>query len=365
MKQLIDHFLPAYHFRESHVCLVRCSPAMTLAAVTTCDLGRSVLVRTLFRLRGLPTAHITLAGMEVIGFRRLGQQAERELVIGLIGRFWTPSGDIQHFAPEGFKAFDRPAFAKVATNFHVRPHSPAMTCLTTETRVWCPTAASRRRFRRYWVVIRPFSGLVRREWLRLIKQQAEKAHRAGRHDITPHRGLGRHPRGTRHTASAAVPVRRRLRRVLAQMTANLLTPLVDHWVRRQEAIIRRKGRPLSRAERKRARSIALSDPARIRIQTVARIPVPGGRLLKGIARFSRVALADPVALTAGHGIYLCRAIAADPVVVQHELVHVHQYERLGRRAFLKQYIRDCLVEGYAASPLEIEARRISTRRDDA
>ena len=163
------------------------------------------------------------------------------------------------------------------------------------------------------------------------------------------------------TGSTPVQMRpQRLRRAFAQLTAKMLTPLVHRWILRQEAIIRRQGRPLSRAEMESARGIAISDPARVRIQTVAHIPLPAGWLLKGIARFSRVALADPVALTAGYGIYLCRGLEDDPVVMRHELAHVRQYERLGRRAFLQKYIRDCLVEGYAASPLEKEARRIST-----
>ncbi len=36
-------------------------------------------------------------------------------------------------------------------------------------------AAARRRFRLYWLAIRPFSGLIRRLWLRAIKRRAESA----------------------------------------------------------------------------------------------------------------------------------------------------------------------------------------------
>ncbi len=151
------------------------------------------------------------------------------------------------------------------------------------------------------------------------------------------------------------------RAAAARLAAVILTPPVHHWIQRQEERIRREGRPLTRAEFASARNIGLKDSGRVRILVVAHIPLPAGWLLKGIARFSRVALADPVALTAGHGIFLCSAVAADPVVVRHELVHVHQYERLGRRAFLQQYIRDCLVDGYRDSALEKEARRLSIR----
>jgi hypothetical protein len=35
----------------------------------------------------------------------------------------------------------------------------------------CLDESSRRRFRRYWLFIRPFSGLIRMEMLRVIRQQ--------------------------------------------------------------------------------------------------------------------------------------------------------------------------------------------------
>jgi hypothetical protein len=44
--------------------------------------------------------------------------------------------------------------------------------LYTETRVRCLGASSRRWFRLYWLVIRPFSGLLRRSMLRGIRTEA-------------------------------------------------------------------------------------------------------------------------------------------------------------------------------------------------
>jgi hypothetical protein len=45
--------------------------------------------------------------------------------------------------------------------------------LSTETRVQATDAMSRRQFLRYWRIIGPFSGLVRRDLLRRIKREAE------------------------------------------------------------------------------------------------------------------------------------------------------------------------------------------------
>ncbi|TMB67768.1 MAG: hypothetical protein E6J43_07850, partial [Chloroflexi bacterium] len=52
-----------------------------------------------------------------------------------------------------------------------RPSGPG-TRLFTETRVRCLGVPSRRWFRLYWLVIRPFSGLLRRSMLRGIKIDA-------------------------------------------------------------------------------------------------------------------------------------------------------------------------------------------------
>jgi hypothetical protein len=145
--------------------------------------------------------------------------------------------------------------------------------------------------------------------------------------------------------------------VAARWVSALLAPPVYRWLIRQEADIHRRGRRLNPGEMEDARQIGLRHAGQVRILSVTQIPLPAGAILKMIGRFSRVVLADPVALTAGHGIY-CRRHIVDPRgALRHELVHVHQYERLGRRAFLRRYIRDCLVDGYEDSSLEKEARQ--------
>jgi hypothetical protein len=45
----------------------------------------------------------------------------------------------------------------------------------------------------------------------------------------------------------------------------------------------------------------------------------------------------------------------------HELAHVAQYERLGMRRFLRQYLHECLTEGYPLGELEAEARDVTDR----
>ena len=47
--------------------------------------------------------------------------------------------------------------------------------LSTETRIQYFGAAARRKFRLYWTLVGPFSGLIRRALLRGVRQQAERS----------------------------------------------------------------------------------------------------------------------------------------------------------------------------------------------
>ena len=78
------------------------------------------------------------------------------------------------FQPDEFHGFDPPGMAVAAWNFTVLPTDEG-SLVATETRVRCTDAAARRSFGRYWRVIRPFSGLVRRVALRAIRRTAESS----------------------------------------------------------------------------------------------------------------------------------------------------------------------------------------------
>ncbi len=71
---------------------------------------------------------------------------------------------------EGSSACAR--FAKAAWNFFIEELGDGRVRLTTETRVRCTSGGAL--FRLYWFFVGPFSGWVRREMLRLIKEDAEK-----------------------------------------------------------------------------------------------------------------------------------------------------------------------------------------------
>jgi hypothetical protein len=110
---------------------------------------------------------------ERAGFKRLAQ-TEDELVLGAVGRFWRPAGNLRRVQAEGFAEFAEPGWAKAAVNFHVtRVHG--RTRLSTETRIAATDDVARRRFRRYWRIIYPGSAVIRLAWLRAIRRRAERA----------------------------------------------------------------------------------------------------------------------------------------------------------------------------------------------
>ena len=170
---LIDHFSPVYDVNARYEIAIRAPLPRVYQAARSLDLKGSRIARALFRLRGLPEANLAIEGMLKWGFVLLADDPEREIVLGLIGRFWVRSPQIQPVPAEAFVKFNRPGLAKAVMNMTFSPGEAGTVRLATETRVFCPDEATRRSFRLYWRLIGPFSGLIRKEWLRLIKRQAE------------------------------------------------------------------------------------------------------------------------------------------------------------------------------------------------
>jgi len=176
---VLDDHMPVWDVRERHSIEVAASPEPTLAAALAVTRGevRSIGVlmgiRSLgLRRRGRHDAPL-LDGFRQMGFGALGETAH-EVAYGGVGRFWQPSGGLRRVAPEHFAGFAEPGYAKAGFNFLVAPGRDGGCVLSTETRVLATDDRARRRFRAYWTVIRPGSGLIRRDWLRAIRARVER-----------------------------------------------------------------------------------------------------------------------------------------------------------------------------------------------
>jgi hypothetical protein len=181
---LIDQFLPEYDEIERHEAAVDAPVDRTYQAVKDIDLARSPIVLALLAARGLPhlftgavkpKRRLTLDDVLASGFVVLAEEPGRELVLGIVGKFWRPGSGVHRIEPSEFSGFDAPGYSKAVWNFLVTKHPGGGSTVVTETRVASTDGEARRNFGWYWRLIGPFSALIRRIVLGEVKREAETA----------------------------------------------------------------------------------------------------------------------------------------------------------------------------------------------
>ncbi|MDX6485770.1 MAG: hypothetical protein QOF43_923 [Gaiellaceae bacterium] len=154
----LDEFLPKYDVRERHERRVPAPPELALAAALGMPVAPDGLVRTLFRLRGLPGGGSVQGALRSIGFQLLVEEPDC-IVLGAAGRPWSPRSRLAAFDKAG------PGQVRMVFDLTAASAGDGTSILATETRVAAMDAKARRAFRRYWLAVGPFSGLIRRRWL--------------------------------------------------------------------------------------------------------------------------------------------------------------------------------------------------------
>ena len=174
--------LPDCHFEERHRIDGIAATVETLrAAIQGFDDHSDAWLNALLWLRELP-ARAVYRWRPALGLApgqpRFGLNSFTRLVdddtgvaFGLAGRFWQLNFGLQPFTPA-----NPPGIAKLVLSFQWQRDAAGRFNLTTVTRVFCTDDRARRRMALYWLVIRPFSGLIR---LRILKhiQRASQAPR--------------------------------------------------------------------------------------------------------------------------------------------------------------------------------------------
>lgn len=182
---LLEQLAPSPHAAEFHQIEIPAPPEVVYRSLRTADLGGSTIIKALLVLRSLPAvllgrekrsvrSAVTLQSIISAGFGLLAEEPGREVVLGITGRFWRPTGNIEPFDRESFSRPVPAGLARGIWNFKVAPSSSGGTILSTETRVTCGDEASRSKFGLYWRVIRPFSGLIRIMMLKAIRREATR-----------------------------------------------------------------------------------------------------------------------------------------------------------------------------------------------
>jgi hypothetical protein len=173
----LDHFLPVYEFSERHRLAIEAPPERIDHALRTVSLNDIPVARALWWLRRLGRGHGDPARPFVDGALEeavvLDDVPGEGIVLGLTGLFWRLGGGGAGPRPrtaDEFLAYGRPDSCKAVVDFRV-----GASLLSTETRVHVGDPNARRKFSRYWRVIRPFSGLIRILFLRAARRRAEAA----------------------------------------------------------------------------------------------------------------------------------------------------------------------------------------------
>jgi len=147
-------------------------------------------------------------------------------------------------------------------------------------------------------------------------------------------------------------------RFLAVIAACFAAP----WAAWHQRRIKRNGRPLNQSELKFAERLGLKNSESIRIQAVIRVPNPLYPLLCLVKKCGGSCITTAAGITLGHGVYVCKDCEYSAELIAHELVHIGQYQRSGSiRAFMVEYIHQCLMVGYYDAEWEREARAESVR----
>jgi hypothetical protein len=171
---LVDEFLPVYDVSDSVATVVEADLGKTWDALMQVDLievGRQrPMVAVLGALRALPEVvghmlhgelparppkqlrfhDITQIPLGEGGWVLLGERPRDEIALGLVGKFWRPVIAFAKVAPEEFRDFAEPGFAKTVYSLSVRALDERRTLLSGVMRTATTDDDARRWFRRYW-----------------------------------------------------------------------------------------------------------------------------------------------------------------------------------------------------------------------
>jgi len=162
----IQNWLPAFDVGERHEVTIALPPDEALRLALAIPVAPDPLLRLLFRLRGLRPDGTIEEFMAANKFLPL----ERTSTSYVAGLFVGPS-QVPVTNAASWLAAGGSRSLKAAIDFRTEA-TPTGTRLITETRVAATGLVALIIFRIYWLVVGPFSALIRRRWLRAVVAQA-------------------------------------------------------------------------------------------------------------------------------------------------------------------------------------------------
>ena len=171
----VESWLPRFDVRERHAMELPVAPERALEITLALPAAPDWIVRLLIAGRGMaarrePIERFFLAHR----FVEL-ERGPREWVVGAVGAVWRPRGGLVPLTDaDAWRAAYVPGTIKAAADFRAEP-AAAGSRLSTETRVLAADDRARRAFRAYWLVVGPFSALIRRRWLAAAMASAKRS----------------------------------------------------------------------------------------------------------------------------------------------------------------------------------------------
>ena len=171
---LINKYLPKYTFKEFHEIVVNSPIENVYYVAKDFDLSKSKIITILFKIRRLPTKRLNLQNfIDDIGFPNPEENYPYESLVGFCAR--AKIEKIPSY--EDFSNNSIHPWLKVVWNFRYEKLEKEKTKVSTETRVLCVAPITKYTFGLYWSIIKPFSGLIRKKMLKIIKDDSEATKR--------------------------------------------------------------------------------------------------------------------------------------------------------------------------------------------
>jgi hypothetical protein len=137
----------------------------------------------------------------------------------------------------------------------------------------------------------------------------------------------------------------------------ILLPLAIKWAEDHSEKIQSEGIPLTQQQIEIAKKVGVSNPEKVKILEVDKIPLPENEQLNEAATQIGFLSEAMKGLTLGHSIYICNSYKTAQLL-SHELRHVYQYEAFGSiPEFLVEYLKQIVLVGYENSLLEQDAKK--------
>jgi len=139
----------------------------------------------------------------------------------------------------------------------------------------------------------------------------------------------------------------------------VLTPLTLEWFNDIEKQYLAKGRTLTTEEIQMARAIGVSRPEKIRVIILKDFPYPANETLMLHTKNYGMGSSAEGGRTMGNIIMLKAQRKDERWLLAYELAHIAQQEKLGRNAYVRQFITELEMLGRKRAPLELNAQQIA------